>query len=249
MPRNRTKKVTLFIVEGPSDETTLLAVMSELLETDTEEVKIEVVHGDILTKEFVDETNVVSSIIEFLQFIMNVYKIYLPRDIKQIISIIDTDGTFIPNENVTESLCDHIVYSLEDIRTNNVDYIRKKNARRKRVAHKLINTYHITLKDNNQRYRIPYRIFFFSRNLEHALHDKIEHIDEEGKKRLSETFDDYYGDNPEKFLELIQSPELAAAGNYRESWMHIAEGTNSLKRKTNLNIFFDEYCKEEDDSR
>ena len=44
------KKVMLFIVEGPTDETSLSTVLNRIFSSAT--VKFQVIHGDILTRDF-----------------------------------------------------------------------------------------------------------------------------------------------------------------------------------------------------
>ena len=51
------KKVMLFIVEGPTDETSLSTVLNRIFSSST--VKFQVVHGDILTRDFTSSDKIV----------------------------------------------------------------------------------------------------------------------------------------------------------------------------------------------
>lgn len=54
------KKILLVIVEGPSDETALGYALSQVY--DREQVYIQVVHGDITTKDRVSASNIVTMV-------------------------------------------------------------------------------------------------------------------------------------------------------------------------------------------
>ena len=52
----------LFIVEGPTDETALSTVLSRIFSSDT--VRFQVVHGDVLTQDFVGPDKMVAAVNE-----------------------------------------------------------------------------------------------------------------------------------------------------------------------------------------
>ena len=56
------KKVMLFIVEGPSDETSLSTVLNRIFNSST--VKFQVVHGDVLTRDFTESDKIVAAVWE-----------------------------------------------------------------------------------------------------------------------------------------------------------------------------------------
>ena len=53
------KKIMLFIVEGPTDETSLSTVLSRIFSSDT--VHFQVVYGDVLTRDFVAPDKIVAA--------------------------------------------------------------------------------------------------------------------------------------------------------------------------------------------
>ena len=53
------KKVMLFIVEGPTDETSLSTVLNRIFSSAT--VKFQVIHGDILTRDFTSSDKIVAA--------------------------------------------------------------------------------------------------------------------------------------------------------------------------------------------
>ena len=56
------KKVMLFIVEGPTDETSLSTVLNRIFSSAT--VKFQVIHGDILTRDFTSSDKIVAAVWE-----------------------------------------------------------------------------------------------------------------------------------------------------------------------------------------
>lgn len=91
------KKVILFIAEGPTDEDTLSPILKKLFHS--MQVRFHLVHGDISTDLNVDSRNAVNTVNDHMKKEMVRYG-YKRSDILQVIHLIDTDGAFIPNENV-----------------------------------------------------------------------------------------------------------------------------------------------------
>ncbi len=90
------KKIMLFIVEGPTDETSLSTVLSRIFSSDT--VRFQVVHGDVLTQDFVELDKTVAAVNKQIKlFRANIYK---PGDFCKVIHLADTDGVFIPDDAV-----------------------------------------------------------------------------------------------------------------------------------------------------
>ncbi|MCX6054204.1 MAG: hypothetical protein NTZ74_04665 [Chloroflexi bacterium] len=87
---------------------------------------------------------------------------------------------------------------------------------------------------------ISYKVFFFSRNLEHVLHDISREVSREDKNQLSNIFEDRYAENPIEFIDFINSEEFAVPGTFEETWSFIKNGINSLRRKSNFYLFCSE---------
>jgi len=114
------KKIVFIIVEGPSDEEALGAILSRIFSSNT--VYVHITHCDITTEKGVT----VSTILSKAGNIIRQYAVanhYKKTDFKEIIHIIDMDGAYIPNENVIEDLeAGRIMYS-----TTWKAYFRKTN--------------------------------------------------------------------------------------------------------------------------
>lgn len=220
------KKIVFVIVEGPSDEEALGAIFSKLYESN--EVYVHITHGDI-TSEFIESpsenifTRVASEVDGYAK--SNHYeKIHF----KEILHIVDTDGTFIPNANITEELsAEKPLYSLSEIRTKNKASIEERNKRKGNNISKLCSKKEI--------WGIPYRVYYMSCNLDHVLYDKLNSSDEE-KEADAFSFAKSFKDRIPEFIEFISKSDFSITGDYQESWNFIKKDLNSLHRYTNLAI-------------
>lgn len=220
-----TKKVILFIVEGPTDEDAFSSVMKKLHAG--RHVVFHVVHGDITADRSVNAQNAVSAV--NAQVLDEMKKYGLRRtDILKIIHLADTDGAYVPEEAILYGGVEKIVYELDAIRAPEESAIAQRNAAKASVMNKLSATGKIAA--------TPYRLYYLSRNLEHVLFDDMRELTKEQKMDYADAFADRYGDDPDGFISFMTDGGFAAAGDYRETWRYIAEGTNSLHRLSNLHL-------------
>ena len=84
---------------------------------------------------------------------------------------------------------------------------------------------------------IPYKVYFFSTNLEHVLHN-VQNATREEKNILAQNFEDKFYNNPIKFIEFINNKKFALDKEYEETWNFIKQGNNSLHRYTNFHLYF-----------
>lgn len=225
----KTKKVILFIVEGITDQTALGNVLTSLLNSDT--VRFAMTDGDITTNKDVNPGNVVNRVNAIVKNALQKYA-FKPSDLSSIVHLIDTDGAFIPDAAVVENPdAPRIEYTEDTIQTPHLDSILKRNAQKKGLVGILRGKSEISKK--------PYRMFYFSRNMEHALHDESREQTSDEKMALAEQFDDSYADRPQDFVEYLRSGGFAAPGDYDGSWKFINEGTHSLERWSNFHVFFE----------
>lgn len=220
------KKIVFVIVEGPSDEEALGVILSRLYSSD--EVYVHITHGDI-TSEFIESPNeniltrVASEVEEYAE--SNHYK---KLHFKETIHIVDTDGTFIPDANVTEDpSAEKPVYSLSEIRTKNKAGIEERNKRKSGNIRKLCSKKEI--------WGVPYQVYYMSCNLDHVLYGKLNSSDED-KEADAFQFAKSYKDKIPEFVKFISESDFSVVGDYRKSWLFIQQDLNSLHRYTNLAI-------------
>lgn len=142
--KNEAKKVVLFIVEGPTEETAFGDIFQKLFDKD--KVHFHVVHGDITIQNNISPINAVKTLNEYINAELKVYP-FKRSDIIQIIHVVDTDGAFIPAECVmlSETKENRVEYFPDCIKSPNAEYIIKRNAQKSSVIKKLI-----SIKGNQQ---------------------------------------------------------------------------------------------------
>ena len=221
------KKVIIFIVEGPSDESAIGTVIREYFAE--EEVKFYVVHGDITTRDRVDHGTILKRINACVDEIRHRYR-YEDSDIMKIVHLTDLDGVFVSDgiirqkdEGPTEYYPDHIV-------TTDVEALEKRNQVKAELLYKLSSTGKIR--------GIPYRIYYMSCNLEHVLYGELREFSDTEKWERSDRFAERYEGNVPEFISLISDERVAVDGSFKDTWRFIEKGDHSLKRYTNLQQIF-----------
>lgn len=222
------KKVVLFVVEGSTDETALALLLDKVFSSAV--VKFDIVGGDITSCQSSSSPR---------DLVRSRVKDHLLRqeydwgDLACVIQLVDTDGAFVAPQHVKPSADGVLSYGFEAIEAPDVDAIVERNRKKSSSLRQLSMT-------GCLRYRkaeVPYFVYFMSRNLEHALHNKPESLSADEKERLARRFQRRYSKNVEGFVSFLED-EIAVAGDYLETWRYIEEGTNSLKRCSNLHLVF-----------
>lgn len=225
------KKVILFLVEGFSDKTALENIISRLV---TEErVIFAVMHGDITSNRTTKADNVLKRVAEQAKEGLSKYKI-LKSDVIQIIHLVDADGVFIPDSHIKNGDASNFQYTQEEIIAGNRAVIKERNERKAAMLQKLEKT--------GKLFGIPYRVYFMSCNLDHVLYN-IQNLDDTRKVEYADEFYESYVGKEQKFLEFINDFSIAAKGMYQDTWDFIAQDLNSLKRYSNLHLFFETVTK------
>lgn len=225
------KKVVLFIVEGITDKESLELLLTELIEDDGQTI-FEVVGGDITSDEDINRSNIKKKITDIIKD--GGKRKFRPSDYQEVVHLVDMDAVFISEENIYEDKdLDRFVYKDDGIYARNIEKVIERNNRKKKLLNLLLST--------NKVYRsVPYRVFYFSCNLEHVLHNERE-VEENLKIKYAENFQDRYIDNLEGFVNLICNSSFTVKKDYKESWDFIKQGNNSIKRFTNFNILLNDY--------
>lgn len=223
----KTKKVILFIVEGPTDEDALSPVFKKIFQN--EQVHFHVVHGDLTSDFSVDSTNAKKTMDKHIEMELGRYG-FKRTDVIRVIHLIDTDGAFIPNANVVAGDVERLQYEENRIITRSVAQTIARNERKRRILHKLYPEKKVG--------GSPYAVYYFSRNLEHVLHNNDGDLSDDQKIDYADSFAEKYSDRPKVFVELLSDPNVKVGGDYGETWRFIFEGTNSLHRHCNVHLLF-----------
>lgn len=201
----------MFLVEGTSEQDAMVTPFSQYLK---EKVRVEgeAFYCDVTTvsmfpksaRTFVVRSNVKETVRTFVLDQIERKHTYTWQDLAQIVHIVDTDGAFIPDDRVlaNEELngiayyADHIEHAHPaDIIERN--YVKAAAIRTLAFAGELV----------YRRRAVPYRLFFMSRNLEHALFGIGNNVDGATKERLSREFAEACRDNPQVLVERLCAPD------------------------------------------
>lgn len=156
----KTKKVILFIVEGPTDENALSPVLKKIFHN--EEVRFHVVHGDVTSEWLVNSTNAIKTVNEHIKAEMDRYG-FRRNDIIKVIHLVDTDGAFISNGCVVAGDIEKLCYEENQIISPNPQGTTERNSKKAQVLSRLYSTAAIGT--------TPYSVYYFSRNMEHVMHN------------------------------------------------------------------------------
>lgn len=221
-------KLVIFIVEGQSEENALYPVMKSFFYPD--EVIFYIYHGDLTVKSYAGSTPMK----EIESIVKRVMKRYALKrsDIRLVAELTDTDGCFIPDEFIIQDdSAKHIDYSDGEIRTMFKESIEERNMKRRINLDFLISS--SSLKGG-----IPYSIYYFSRNLEHAIYGISGHVNDGRKTTLAYRFSDRFGKDCKAFAGYLEDEGITPEGSYQKTWEAIQSGRESLKRHSNLLLLF-----------
>lgn len=224
----KTKKIVLFIVEGITDELSLSLILSKIVANYS--VQFHLINRDI-TADFSSScqnilTKINGEVKKFLAQNNGIKK----TDIKEIIHLVDIDGAFIREEFIVDDpKCKKTFYETDCIRTNKRDLIVGRNSRKSSILNRLYKTEEVA--------GTPYRVFFFSCNLEHILHNNPNTLDSK-KSKVAYEFTDRYAGRENDFISYISDNDFAIEGDYKNTWEFIKEDFNSINRYCNFHLFF-----------
>lgn len=220
------RKVLLFFVEGSTDRDSLIGILEVLFSEAS--IRFLIMQGDFTVGKVNFTHNIRKNLGELVRSEMKKYG-FTQKDMLGLIHLVDTDGVYIPDNCIKVGKGDHICYGLNDIEHPHPQKIIERNKQKRQNLEVLKDTQYLLRS-------IPYFCFYFSRNLEHVLHNKPEKLSVDEKMDLAIDFSEHFIRCPGEFLELIEDSQLRAPGNYSETWEYIKLDTNSLKRFSNFHI-------------
>ena len=247
------RKVVLILVEGQSEINAFKSVLSAFYDSIDEEIEVlfptiiedeRDVRGDITSKIGITPDVIEGCIYKlFLDDFFDTEKLF-PKDISEIIQIVDLDGVYISDDKViygNNPLGENKPYYGEDtIITTDVDKMIARNKRKRSNLDYLSSISKITVKSKKPRYSV----FFFSSNLDHFLHGNANMQPREKVLKADECSSKFEAD-PEGLVAASKACNGALVGlSYEESWDFAKIGNHSLEPHTNINILFDRLIRE-----
>lgn len=222
-------KAVIFIVEGVTDKRALENIFKKIYRY--KDIHFEFTHGDITSDENIDKANIEEEIYKFVDKYRKENKLKL-SDIWQIVQIFDTDGAYVDDSNIIQGDSREIQYSTENISCKNIQKVIDRN------KHKRDNMDYLLTCDNIK--GIPYRCYYLSSNLDHALYNQL-NLSDELKLQYSQAFYENFMGKEALFIKFLEMEVVnGTPESYPASWRYIREGLHSLQRHTNLNIYFKE---------
>lgn len=225
------KKLVLFIVEGITERESLELILTELI-NENSRVIFEVVGGDITSDKYVESDKILKKIEDLIEG--GGKRKFKASDYSEIVHLVDTDAVFISEKNIyRNNRLKRFIYKDDGIYTKYVESVIERNHRKQKVLNFLLSVKKVYGS-------VPYRMFYFSCNLEHVLHNKIQ-ATSRSKVPYAEAFQDKYIDDLDGFVDFICHSDFTVKKEYKESWDFIKENNNSIKRYTNFNILLEDY--------
>lgn len=238
MAEKRTKKIILFILEGPSDKESLDILLEDYL--NQFQLKYKIIHGDITTCHHIGPEDAIKAIKTCVDEVVD-GRIIKKDDIERIVHIVDMDGVFVPDEKIyLDPSAVSIRYENTGIYTQDVEMVKARNDEKRRVIRKLLDTKSIKKTEYGKSTLIPYQIYYFSCNLEHVLHNQMNVISEDKRKFAGDFIDTYIADNA-GFISFMCDSVFSVDTTYLESWDFIMEEDHSINRYTNLCVLLNEF--------
>ena len=219
----------MFIVEGKSEEAAFGAIFERLFPRDLRPVFAEE-RSDYLTADSAQPERLVKRLEDLLYDSARRNHFRL-EDVVGVVQLADTDGCYVPDSSVIQDdKAGRIRYDKRRIVTHDKKGIEKRNAQKSRNLDRLAGTEELL--------GIPFVAYYLSCNLDHVLTD-VRNLPSKDKVRSAMAFAKKYWRQPERFVEFIGDPVVAAPGGYEDSWAFIREGLHSLARWSNLHLLFE----------
>lgn len=215
------KAIVVFLVEGTTDRDALQESLQQLFPT----VHFHVLRGDITSHYDYTPRRIAEKLAEMVQMELKRYRIPL-KQVVHIFHLMDTDGAFVPDSCVRSGTTRK--YGQDYIEHPQPQLICKRNAHKRKNIEALLHVERLL--------RVPYTCHYFSRNLEHVLHNEADEHTEDEKAELADTFAEFYSTRPAEFCAFFHAPEIASPGDYLLSWEFVKQGINSLARCSNFHL-------------
>ncbi|MHD0398304.1 hypothetical protein ACY2DA_10710 [Staphylococcus simulans] len=223
-------KILIALVEGDTDEA-LINVLVEKFERNID-FQVHIVRCDLFAE--YTRKSIKQNVGDWIKKeVLNKYKLK-KKDIIAIIQVIDIDAVFI-SEVRTNDQIDRVLYYSNRIEVPNEkrkDEIIDRNKNKSGKINQMITTK--VLSD------IEYRLFFFSCNLEHAIFNQFNVMQEEKDDLIFEYIDCTTIEEIERHLEKIalQKSTKNFVSDFRNSWQTMKDSKVNV-RNTNVNLLND----------
>lgn len=229
------KKVILFIFEGVTEKIALESILKKLFASN--HVDVEFIGTDITSNKDVTVGNIDNELRQFIREKLKPLHIDV-SDIEKIIHVIDTDGGFVDERYIKYSAQQaHLAYTQNEILTKDPANTLKRNKEKTEKTNHLKNLSYLHFKSYDL--RIPYQLYYFSRNREHALQNELRELSNTEKTDMAFDFALSYQGKESDFVTLLNDPAVKVDGSFGQTWSFIQKDNNSLHRHSNFHLAFE----------
>ena len=253
----------MILSEGPSDRAALTGFFTDLYamidpdievffprlheEYFDEDGNVEVnYNGDITSRSGINKDNVLPMLLKlFIHPELKKHPAYeYPASVCEVIHLVDIDGVYLKDSKIQNDEGQHAKLPYYDDESNiisarNRDRILERNQRKRANLSKMISTDKLIItmeKDSNESRKKPYRVFFFSRDLDHVLYGKANN-DHHNKVNDAQSFANQYYDEPLEMAKFFLELECASpVTDYQGSWEWLMNDQDTLSPRTNINV-------------
>lgn len=238
-------KLVLFVVEGPSDATALADPLQAELKRRVEPAAL---HCDVMTvprhrAAFRRRTGItpVDDVRENLRALVNAHirlEGYGPERLGHVIQLTDLDGVFTPDGMLAEDpSLTRYSYGLDSITVPDLPRATADRMLRRRSIQRLVDAKPELVLDG---WHVPYRLYYASRNLEHAFAADWRQYDDDGKKDTAYRVRRRFLNDPGLLPRVLEGLRRIHGNpaNWESSWEYAMEGMHSLERGSNLSFVF-----------
>ena len=232
------KKVILIIVEGQTEELVFFDFLQERF--GNLEVRIDVQCGDVISNWNRKYGTVEGAIEQVVEKYLTMYRL-LPSDLLAVVQFTDTDGCFINDKYIR---VDRIKATRTRYGKNGI-YVTTKFKKMQMIERNQTKAecMKILARDrhaNCRKRKIPYRLYYFSINLDHVLWGE-QNAKGNSKLEKAELFLDNLEMPLDQFLcQFVPGEEtLPWEEKWERSWQEITKDLNSLQRSTNMPLVLD----------
>lgn len=230
-----TKKVVLFIFEGVTEKIALENILKKLFASN--HVDVEFIGTDITSNKDVTVATIDNELRIFIREKLKSLHIDV-SDIEKIIHVIDTDGGFVDERYIIYAAQQsHLAYKQNEILTKDPANTLKRNKEKTEKTNHLKNLSYLHFKSDDL--KIPYQLYFFSRNREHALQDESRELNNTEKTDMAFDFALSYQGKESDFIALLNDPAIKVDGSFGQTWAFIQKDNNSLHRHSNFHLAFE----------
>lgn len=228
--KNNKNKLILLICDGHSDDLTLHDCIKNYSLKKVKNIDVKVLKGDLAYKDNINKDNCKEKLNEIITEFLGKHHVLI-TDVAMIIHIIDTDCAFIDPALIVEDLqLDDYPRIIDEVYyTSKYRDIVEKFKNKKEIYSFLSNMHVIR--------SAPYYVYYFSRNLEHSIYNRL-NVSKDDKIKLALKFDENYSNNIPEFKKLFNDILFDVPFDYDKSWEYILSN-NSFKRCSNIALLLD----------